>query len=348
MRPDIGALAGLVTHWEEMNHLYVVENFLRSLMVKETNGNSYCELSAALMDNGDISVALVPTQSKYTDTCLQASEGIAKLVNDPPQELINSILRPVAASAYPVKPTVVGATDSTDGTSQQMVGVQMVEGSGDIEQPPLQVDSGTDPTDIPTDTQRVERSSELQEDSGTDPTGIPTGPTPTHPVHATFFGGTAVGIPDGKTPQRMQVGQQVEESSGDQPQEDGGTDSADIATGPTATPQMPETFLGGSDDDHLEKETVSESVNVKRHVIRPRNIFNPFDPMSGAQDTIDSVNSGTTNMATNTYNAAWRKVSEGTDRFEAANGASTLTRLSLVMILATAVAACFLQVLLWT
>ncbi len=108
-------------------------------MLKETNnGKPYCELTAALMDNGDISVTLVPVQSAYTDNCLQASEEIAKLVNNPPKELINSILRPVAASASPVKPTAIAIADSGDGKASQQTGAQgeeqVEEGSGGFDQ----------------------------------------------------------------------------------------------------------------------------------------------------------------------------------------------------------------------
>ncbi len=123
MHPDAGALAELVSNWEEVNHLYIVENFLRHLMKKETEGKSHCELTAVLMDNGDISVTLAAVESKYADTCLQASEGIAKLVNNPPPELVNSVLRPMAVGARLVKsesPSTTGEVkDSLDGKTPE-------------------------------------------------------------------------------------------------------------------------------------------------------------------------------------------------------------------------------------
>ncbi len=147
-------------------------------MIKETAGDAHCELTAALMDDGAVSVTLVAVESKYADTCFQASEGIAKLVNNPPPELVNSILRPVAVGAHPVKP--------------------------------------------------------------------------------------------------------------------------------------------------------------KRRSIRSRRDLNPFNPMDGVQDVINSVNSGATNVATSTYNGAWKKVSAGSDQLEATSGASLPAALALMIVAAVA------------
>lgn len=53
--------------------------------------------------------------------------------------------------------------------------------------------------------------------------------------------------------------------------------------------------------------------------------------MGEVQDFVNSVNSGATKTATNTYNSAWTMVSDGTNQLDAASGAVTTTALMILV-----------------
>ena len=97
VRPDASGLAALVKKWEQVNHLYIVENFLRRLLSKEAGQK--CGLSATLSDNGDISVVLAAIKSQDAGRCMAASKELMETINNPPKKVASNVLKPVAATA---------------------------------------------------------------------------------------------------------------------------------------------------------------------------------------------------------------------------------------------------------
>ena len=98
--PDTSALAALAEHWEDVNHLYVLENFLRRML--STEAGQKCDLTATLSDNGHISVVLAAAKMSDAARCKAASKELVESINNPPKKVANSILKPVAASAKEV------------------------------------------------------------------------------------------------------------------------------------------------------------------------------------------------------------------------------------------------------
>ena len=101
VHPDVEALAELARHWEETNHLYIAENYLRKLV--PVNAEKECALSASLTDKGEIELVLAAVNPKHADLCLAASKELAEVVNNPPRAMANDIMKPVAAKAEPEK-----------------------------------------------------------------------------------------------------------------------------------------------------------------------------------------------------------------------------------------------------
>ena len=66
---------------EEMNHLYMVENFLRK-MLPEKAGEE-CALTVTLTNQGDVSVTLAAIKPESADSCLEASKELPGAVSKP-------------------------------------------------------------------------------------------------------------------------------------------------------------------------------------------------------------------------------------------------------------------------
>ena len=96
VHPDSAALSELVASWEEVNHLYIVENFLRHLLSKTEA--SKCELTATLMNNGSFSVVLSAFVAKYHKLCQTATNNLVRTINKSPAAQ-DAMLHPVALKA---------------------------------------------------------------------------------------------------------------------------------------------------------------------------------------------------------------------------------------------------------
>ena len=102
VHPDSGALAELVKSWEEINHLYVVENFLRHLLSKEEA--SKCELTATLTNSGNFSVVLLAVSATDHSTCLNAGKNLVQAINKKTSTTQDAMLHPVAMTAALMNP----------------------------------------------------------------------------------------------------------------------------------------------------------------------------------------------------------------------------------------------------
>ena len=97
MSPDSKSLAALVSQWEDMNHLYVVENFLRRLLPEEAQ--VWCSLSLTLTDEGELSAAVAAIDSAESEICHKAASSLVSIVNNPNRAMIDSALSPVVSKA---------------------------------------------------------------------------------------------------------------------------------------------------------------------------------------------------------------------------------------------------------
>ena len=102
VRPDSGALAELVQSWEEVNHLYMVENFLRHLLSKEEA--SKCELTATLTNSGNFSVVLSAATATDHTICLNAGKNLVQAINKKSSTTQDAMLSPVAMTAALMNP----------------------------------------------------------------------------------------------------------------------------------------------------------------------------------------------------------------------------------------------------
>ena len=91
VKPDAAQLAELAKDWPEINHLYMVENFLRRLVPPETAAQ--CDVSLTLADTGAISLMLEAVQQQHSATCQAAAMDVVEKIN-----------RPAAGAAGAVKP----------------------------------------------------------------------------------------------------------------------------------------------------------------------------------------------------------------------------------------------------
>ena len=107
MSPNAKGLASLVGQWEDMNHLYVVENFLRRLLPEEAHGQ--CSLSLTLTDEGELSAAVAAMDSGDSGICHRAASSLVNVINKPTQAMLDSVLGPVVSKAEVVNtPAEVG------------------------------------------------------------------------------------------------------------------------------------------------------------------------------------------------------------------------------------------------
>lgn len=91
MRPDAVQLAELAKDWPEMNHLYMVENFLRRLVPQEMA--AHCDLSLTLTDSGAIMLTLEAVQQTHSATCQAAAIDVAEKINSPSSGAIKPLAR---------------------------------------------------------------------------------------------------------------------------------------------------------------------------------------------------------------------------------------------------------------
>lgn len=96
MRPDAVQLAELAKDWPEINHLYMVENFLRRLVPKEMAAQ--CDLSLTLTNSGAIMLMLEAVQQKHSATCQAAAIDVAEKINSPSSSG-NTAVKPLARTA---------------------------------------------------------------------------------------------------------------------------------------------------------------------------------------------------------------------------------------------------------
>lgn len=96
VKPDAVQLAELAKDWPEINHLYMVENFLRRLIPQEMAAR--CELSLTLTDSGAIMLMLEAVQQNHSATCQAAAIDVAEKINSPSASANNAI-KPLARTA---------------------------------------------------------------------------------------------------------------------------------------------------------------------------------------------------------------------------------------------------------
>ena len=102
VRPDSSALAELVQSWEEVNHLYMVENFLRHLLSNEEV--SKCELTATLTNSGNFSVVISAATATDHTICLNAGKNLVQTINKKSSTTKDAMLSPVAKTAALINP----------------------------------------------------------------------------------------------------------------------------------------------------------------------------------------------------------------------------------------------------
>ena len=108
IQPDYGALSSLAKHWEEVNHLYIIENFLRKLLT--SIAVKKCELTSTLTDSGNISIVLAAVNPEEHKMCSDGIMQLVKTINEHPASLKNSMIGPVAKTAAMVNPFNPGAS----------------------------------------------------------------------------------------------------------------------------------------------------------------------------------------------------------------------------------------------
>lgn len=94
MKPQSAQLAELVKDWPEINHLYIIENYLRRLVPEDKT--SLCELSLTLTDTGAIMLVLEAVHDTHSAVCQAAAMEVTEKINQPSDD---SALKPVARTA---------------------------------------------------------------------------------------------------------------------------------------------------------------------------------------------------------------------------------------------------------
>ena len=97
VHPDTKAVAALVSTWKDVNHMYIVENFLRKLVSDDASRK--CELSATLTNAGNISVVLESIKEPDHTVCQSSAKDLATAINGHVPEVEDSMLRPMAKTA---------------------------------------------------------------------------------------------------------------------------------------------------------------------------------------------------------------------------------------------------------
>ena len=100
--PDSAALSELVASWEEVNHLYIVENFLRHLL--SNNEALKCELTATLTNTGSFSVVLSAANPKDHTICRNAGRNLVQTINHKSDSTQDAMLHPMAMKAALINP----------------------------------------------------------------------------------------------------------------------------------------------------------------------------------------------------------------------------------------------------
>ena len=95
IRPDAVRLADLAQDWPEINHLYMVENFLRRLVPEEAK--AHCELSLTLTDTGAIMMVLEAVKPQHSGACRAASMAVVETINQPSDDSSSDkVVKPLA------------------------------------------------------------------------------------------------------------------------------------------------------------------------------------------------------------------------------------------------------------
>ncbi len=97
VHPNTKQMSALLSTWTDVNHMYVIENFLRQLLSDQAS--KYCELSATLTNAGNISVVLESVQSDKYTVCKNSARELAREINGHYPALEDSMLRPITKTA---------------------------------------------------------------------------------------------------------------------------------------------------------------------------------------------------------------------------------------------------------
>ena len=95
MEPQAAQLTELVKDWPEINHLYMIENFLRRLVPEEVS--SLCDLSLTLTDTGAIMMVLEAVHEQQSGACQAAAMEVTEKINQSSDDA--DALKPVARTA---------------------------------------------------------------------------------------------------------------------------------------------------------------------------------------------------------------------------------------------------------
>ncbi len=122
VHPDTQAMATLISTWKDVNHMYIIENFLRKLL--SPKASKKCELSATLTNAGNISVVLESLKPGDYSICRASAKQLAKEINGHYPDMEDSMLRPMAKTAalLGVLNPLEGATKWLQDTQASIVG----------------------------------------------------------------------------------------------------------------------------------------------------------------------------------------------------------------------------------
>ncbi len=98
VHPDTEQMSTLFTTWTDVNHMYVVENFLRQLV--SAKASRQCELSATFTTTGNISIVLESIQGGDYTVCKNSARELAREINGHYPAVEDSMLRPIAKTAF--------------------------------------------------------------------------------------------------------------------------------------------------------------------------------------------------------------------------------------------------------
>ena len=113
---DAPRLAVMVRRWPDINHLHMLEIFVRRLVPKEAT--SLCELSLTLTNNGSIMLVLEALNPQYSTTCQAASLALMDALSKPSKSRFNKVIKPAAFLAQSaVQMQIEG--NKTKGTKQK-------------------------------------------------------------------------------------------------------------------------------------------------------------------------------------------------------------------------------------
>lgn len=95
VKPSTGQLAEMARDWPEINHLYMIENYLRRLVPGDVG--SQCDLSLTLTNTGAIMLVLEAINTRHSTACQAAAMEVALKINKPSSQ--GGSLRPLTRTA---------------------------------------------------------------------------------------------------------------------------------------------------------------------------------------------------------------------------------------------------------